>query len=154
MKNDKTIISKDMFEDLKKKLKELLKSKKELNKSLEQARQSDVSEDTDSIAAVTSELGKINMRVEDIEDTLENATIMKKKKGCETKIQIGSTVKVKVGGKIKEFTIVSDIEANPLEGKISNKSPLGKGLMKAKKGKKVTIPTDDGSIEYEVIEFC
>lgn len=154
MKNDKTIISKDMFEGLKKKLKELLKSKKELNKSLEQARQSDVSEDTDSIAAVTNELGKINMRVEDIEDTLENVTIMKKKKGCETKIGIGSTVKVKVGGKIKKFTIVSDIEANPLEGKISNKSPLGKGLMKAKKGKKVTIPTDDGSIEYEVIELC
>lgn len=154
MKNDKPIISTDMFAELKRRLKGLLKSKKELNKSLEQARQSDVSEDTDSIAAVTNELSKINMRVEDIEQTLENATVMEKKKECATKIGIGSVVKVKVGGKTKEFTVVSDIEANPLEGKISNKSPLGRGLVKAKKGGKVVVKTEDGDIEYEVIEVC
>lgn len=153
MKKDKLIISKDMFSKLKEDLKKLLKSKKELNKNLEQARQSDVSEDTDSIAAVTNELSKINMKVDDIEDALENATVMDKK-GCKTSVGIGSVVKVKVGGKSNEFTIVSDIEANPLEKKISDKSPLGKALMKGKKGKKVSVKTEDGEIEYEIIEIC
>ena len=142
-----------MFSKLKEDLKKLLKSKKELNKNLEQARQSDVSEDTDSIAAVTNELSKINMKVDDIEDALENATVMDKK-GCKTSVGIGSVVKVKVGGKSNEFTIVSDIEANPLEKKISDKSPLGKALMKGKKGKKVSVKTEDGEIEYEIIEIC
>lgn len=153
MKKDKLIISKDMFTKLKEDLKKLLKSKKELNKNLEQARQSDVSEDTDSIAAVTNELSKINMKVENIEEALENATVMDKK-GCKTSVEIGSVVKVKVGGKSYEFTIVSDIEANPLEKKISDKSPLGKALMKGKKGKKVIVKTEDGEVEYEIIEIC
>lgn len=154
MKDDKLIISKDMFSKLKIELKKLLRSKKELNENLEQARQSDVSEDTDSISAVTNELSKINMKVEDIENTLENATVMEKKKGCKTTVAIGSVVKVKVDGKVNEFTVVSDVEANPLEKKISDKSPLGKALMKGKKGKKVVVKTEDGDIEYEIVEVC
>lgn len=153
MKNDKLIISQDMFVKLKDELRKLLKSKKELNKNLEQARQSDVSEDTDSISAVTDELSKINMKVEEIEDTLEKATVMEKKR-CQTTVGIGSVVKVKVGGKINEFTVVSDVEANPLEKKISDKSPLGKALMKGKKGQKVVVKTEEGDVEYEIVEVC
>lgn len=154
MKNNKLIISSDMFTKLKEDLKKLLKSKKELNENLEQARQSDVSEDTDSITAVTDELSKVNIKVSNIKETLQKATIMKKKKGCEVNVVIGSTVKVKVGGKINEFTIVSDVEANPLERKISDNSPLGEALMNGKKGEKVVVNTEEGKIEYEIVEIC
>ncbi len=154
MKDEKIIISKDMSVKLKASLKKLLENRSELNKNLEHARQSDVSEDTDSISAVTEELNKVNMKVQEIEETLEKATIMEKKKSCKDDIEIGSKVKVKVKGKMNEFTIVSDIEANPLEKKISDKSPLGKALMAGKKGEKLTINTDDGDIEYEIVEIC
>lgn len=151
MKDNKLIISKDMFVKLKEELRKLLESRKELNKNLEHARQSDVSEDTDSIAAVTDEISKINMKVEDIEETLEHATVMEKK-GKKTCVDIGSVVKVKTNGKTQEFTVVSDVEANPLERKISDKSPLGKQLMNGKKGKKVVVKTEDGDVEYEIVE--
>ncbi len=152
-KNNDVIISQDKYLELKEKLLKLKKTKKELVKNLEQARLSDVSEDTDAINAVTSEIQNIDQEISETKEMISNAKIIKKT-SCKNKIQIGSEVKVKVNGKIVTYTIVSDVEADPLKNKISNNSPVGKALIKAKKGDKLEIAVGENKVLYEVLDVC
>lgn len=152
-KNNDVIISQEMFLELKQKLLKLRKTKKELVKNLEQARLSDVSEDTDAINAVVAEIQNIDQEVSETKEMISNAKILKKT-SCKNKIEIGSEVKVKVNNKIATYTIVSDVEADPLKNKISNNSPVGKALIKAKKGDKVQVKIVENIIEYEILEIC
>lgn len=151
--NNKVIISKDKFEELKEKLKNLIKRKKELGRNLEQARLSDVSEDTDAINAVVSELQHVEQEMVETKDTISNSEILKKT-SCKNKVQIGSEVKVKVNGKTVTYIIVSDVEADPLENKISDNSPVGTALMKAKKGEKIEVKIGENRVQYEVLDIC
>ena len=63
-------------------------------------------------------------------------------------VSLGSNVEVEVSGQKKTFTLVGQQEADPLEGKISNESPIGNALMGAKKGEKIKIKTPAGEQEY------
>jgi transcription elongation factor GreA len=54
-------------------------------------------------------------------------------------VGIGSRVKVHVDGEEDEFVIVSSVEANPMEGKISVESPVGKALLGSKVGDVITV---------------
>jgi len=78
-----------------------------------------------------------------------------KKQACDpTKINIGSEIKVDFKGKKTTMKIVSSVEADPLKNYISNESPLGKALMKAKLGDTVKLKVDGNTIEYKVLEVC
>ena len=52
-----------------------------------------------------------------------------------------------------EFQIVGSSEANSLEGKISNESPVGKALIGKSVGEEVAVETQAGVIEYKVLEI-
>ena len=54
--------------------------------------------------------------------------------GKKTKVDLGACVSLNMGGRKVEYTIVGPTEANPLEGKISNESPIGKALLGRKAG--------------------
>ncbi|MHC1716450.1 MAG: GreA/GreB family elongation factor [Candidatus Dojkabacteria bacterium] len=152
---DKIVLSKGKIEELTKELKVLeTKQKKELGKTLEQARLSDVSEDTDAVIAVMGDIEKIDLRINEVKDILKNAEVLDKK-GCTIdKVQVGSEVKVKVGGKTVTFNIVSEVESDPSKGNISDKSPLGKALLKSKMGDTVKLQIDERKMEYEVLAVC
>lgn len=84
-------------------------------------------------------------RIIEIEEILKNAAIIKTPRKKD-QVSIGSTVEITMGGKNFTYTIVGPVEANPLEGKISHESPIGKELLGRKidekfdfNGKKVTI---------------
>lgn len=78
------------------------------------------------------------------------AEIMEKDKN--KKIKIGDVVKVKLaGGRIAEFKIVVSSESNPLEGKISDVSPLGKSLLGSEKGNKVKYSVNGKEFEVEIV---
>ena len=86
----------------------------------------------------------VENRILEIQDTLKNAVLIKPKKG--DKVGIGSTVNITMSGKNFTYTVVGPVEANPLEGKISHESPIGKELLGRKvdeefefNGKKVKI---------------
>lgn len=153
--SNKIVLTKGKIEELEKELKRLKKVKKhDLGRTLEQARMSDVSEDTDAVQAVMEDIAKIDIRVGEIEDVLANSEVLDKK-GCSVnKVTVGSEVKVKIGNKTTTFTIVSAVEADPTKNNISDKSPLGKGLLKAKVGDVVKIDIDGRKIEYEVLDIC
>ena len=88
-------------------------------------------------------------RIADIEEILQNAEIIKAKGG--STVQVGSTVDLEVKRKTVTYMIVGPVEANPIEGKISNESPIGQALLGKKVDQVVTIQTPKGAVEYKII---
>jgi len=70
------------------------------------------------------------------------------------RVQIGSTVKLKVDGKEKIYQIVGPAEVNPSRGRISYLSPLGSALMDRVAGDEVTIQIEGGEAKYLVWEVA
>ncbi len=71
-------------------------------------------------------------RIIEIQDILKNAKVIRG--GKKTKVDLGACVVLNMGGRKVEYTLVGPTEANPLEGKISNESPIGKALLGHKAG--------------------
>lgn len=69
-------------------------------------------------------------RILEIQEILKNAKIIKG--GKKSKVDLGATVVLDMGGREVAYTLVGPTEANPLEGKISNESPIGKSLLNKK----------------------
>ena len=153
--SEKIILTKKKIEALKKELEKLQGKKKvELSESLERARLNDVSDETGDIIAVMGELEKVDQRIDEIKDTLKNAKVLDKK-GCNVgKIEVGSEVKVRVGGKTKKLKIVSEMEAEPSKNKVSENSPLVKALKKAKVGEEVKLDVNGRGVKYELVDIC
>ena len=74
-------------------------------------------------------------------------------KSSTEQIDVGNIVTLKWDGKEKEFRIVGSNEADPLQGKISNESPIGLALLGKKKGETVSIPTPVGDKKCKVIDI-
>lgn len=75
----------------------------------------------------------VENRIIEIQEILKNAAIIKAPKKGDS-ITIGASVVITMNGKVFTYTLVGPVEANPLEGKISHESPLGKELMGRKAG--------------------
>ena len=110
----------------------------------------DLSENAEYDAA-REEQGLVESRVAEIEDILMNAELIKG--GNKTKVGLGSAVELKTSDKTVAYTVVGPVEANPLEGKISNESPIGVALFDKKVGDHVTIETPKGKVDYEIISI-
>ncbi|MBI1833883.1 MAG: transcription elongation factor GreA [Candidatus Andersenbacteria bacterium] len=106
--------------------------------------QGDLSENAE-YASAKEEQTKLEQEIAAIEDTLKHAQVIAK--GTDGEVGIGNTVTLKWGRAEKVFRIVGSNEANPLEGKISNESPIGQALIGRKKGEAVSIPTPSGEKE-------
>jgi len=97
-------------------------------------------------SSARQEQEKVEGRIGEIEHILLNAQIIKAPKG-DSKVQLGSSIKLKgTDGKSKQFQVVGTVEADPLNGKISDESPIGKGLM----GKKVADSVEIKGVSYKI----
>lgn len=97
--------------------------------------------------------GFLEGRVQTIEAQLRNAIIIDHN-GSSEKVDIGSTVTVVEDGSIEEtYQIVGSAEADPMNGKISNESPIGKALLGAKRGQEVKAETPGGEIVFKVVKI-
>ena len=108
----------------------------------------DLSENAEYDAA-REEQGLVESRVAEIEDILMNAELIKG--GKKSSVGLGSKVELKNGSKSITYTVVGPVEANPLEGKISNESPIGVALFGKKVGDKAVVTTPKGEINYEIV---
>ena len=108
----------------------------------------DLSENAEYDAA-REDQGLLETRIAEIEEIITNADIIKASK--KSTIGLGSRVELKNGAKPVQYTIVGPVEANPLEGKVSNESPIGMALYGKKVGDKVTITTPKGDITYSIV---
>ncbi len=95
----------------------------------------------------------LESKIEELEKILNNYELIKKPpKEEQDKINLGAKVTIEVNGQKDEFVIVGTLEANPLEGKISNESPVGKALMGKKVGDEIFISLPN-KISYKVLEI-
>jgi transcription elongation factor GreA len=117
--------------------------------------QGDLSENADYIAA-KEEQGFLEGRIQELEYALRNAVIIDHLENNKHEVGIGSTITVKEEGFDEEETyyMVGPKEANPLEGRISHESPLGKALLSKKVGEIVQILTPDGlSSNFKILNI-
>ncbi len=139
----------DELEDLK-----VVKRKEIAGKIKEAREQGDLSENAEYDAA-KDEQRDIEARIEELEAILKNAEVVVEDEVDLDKINIGCVVKaydITFEEEI-EFKIVGSTEANSLEGKISNESPVGQALIGKKVGDKIEVETQAGVMEYEVLEI-
>ena len=93
-------------------------------------------------------------RIIELTNTLKNVTVVDNNHGTSDNVSMGSTVTAKCDGKEKTYTIVSFNEADPLNGKISNKSPLGVAFLGRKRGETVEVETPRGIINYKITKIA
>lgn len=139
------------LEALKKELSVLVDTKRpQLVKRLSHARtQGDLAENNDYQNA-REELDFLDGRISELEDVIKNVVIIKNGNGKKS-VDVGNHVIVKVDGKEVEYHIVGEWEANPMEKKISNTSPLGMALVGKSKGEKVSVEAPAGTVVYEIV---
>lgn len=114
--------------------------------------QGDLSENAEYQAA-KQEQERAEARISEIEHILKNVSVIKKPKG-DNRVSLGSYIKLKSeSGKTKEFQLVGTVEADPLNGKISNESPIGQALLGKKEGEEVEIKTPADTTTYIVVSI-
>ena len=113
-------------------------------------KQGDLSENADYIAAKEDQ-AFLEGRIRTIEGMLRHVTIIEEQSGGA--VRIGSRIRVQEVGFDDEelFSMVGAAEANPLEGKISNESPLGKALLGKHIGDEVEVEAPNGKITFKII---
>ena len=139
----------DELQDLK------VNRRREIAEKIKEAReQGDLSENAEYDAA-KDEQRDIEARIEELEKLLKNAEVVVEDEVNLDKINIGCVVKVydKEFEEEMEFKIVGSTEANSLQNKISNESPVGHALIGKKVGDIVEVETQAGVIEYEVLDI-
>lgn len=113
----------------------------------------DLSENAE-YADARDEQAFIEGRIAELEEFMKNAIIIKEQ-SKNISVNIGSVVKIKDKSNktVKEYEIVGSQESDPLSGKISNESPLGKAFLGHKVGEVVSVSLPKGVIEYEIVEI-
>lgn len=107
----------------------------------------DLSENAEYDAA-REEQGLLETRIAEIEEILQYASIIQSS-GASV-VELGSTVELRSDAKTVVYTVVGPVEANPLEGKISNESPIGQALLGKAVGDEVVISTPKVTTTYVV----
>lgn len=129
--------------------------RKEVAQKIKEAReQGDLSENAEYDAA-KDEQRDIELRIEELEKLLKNAEVVVEDEIDLEKINVGCKVKVFEIDEEEEmeFRIVGSTEANSLQNKISNESPVGRALLGRKVGDIVDVETQVGVIQYKVLEI-
>lgn len=138
--------------ELKSELEELVALRAPIAERIKTAREfGDLSENAEYSSA-RQEQERVESRIGEIENILMNVEIIKKPKG-DTKVQLGSLVKLNGNGKTKEFQVVGTVEADPMNGKISDESPIGQALLGKKEGEQVEIQTPAETSTYKIVDI-
>ncbi len=130
-------------------------TRKEIAQKIKEARaQGDLSENAEYDAAKEQQ-GEIETRIAELEKLLRNAEIIDEENLNEDQIQLGNRVllfDIEFEEEI-EYTIVGSTEANPMQGRISNESPVGQALLGAAVGDTVDVQTPNGVAQYKVLQI-
>ncbi len=152
MENHATYISAVGLADIKKELENRIKVvRPEIAQRISEAKEmGDLSENF-AYHEARDQQGLNESRIIEITEMLSTAVVVEEKKGGS--IGLGSSFKVKIGGAEKTYEIVGENEANPMEGKISNVSPLGNAFLGKSVGETVEAKVPSGVMTYEIISI-
>lgn len=141
-------VTKEGYEELKKELAKLKADRPNAVNTLAEARSMGDLSENGLYTAAKSRLRSIDSQIFRLDIQIKLAEIIEPKADV---AGIGSIVIVEAGGAKKTFFIVGDYEADPLNGKISQNSPLGKALIGKKVGETAEFHAPSGKISYVVI---
>lgn len=156
MADKKNILTYEGLKRLEDELQDLkVNQRRDVAQKIKEAReQGDLSENAEYDAA-KDEQRDIEARIEEIEKILKNAEVVVEDDVDVNTINIGCMVKIRdvEFDEIMEYKIVGSTEANCLDGKISNESPVGAALIGATIGETIEVETQAGIVKYEILEI-
>lgn len=146
-------LTKSGVSELQAELEDLVSQRSDIADRIKTAREfGDLGENMEYTAA-RQDQERNEARIAEIEHILSNVQVITKPKG-DSAIVLGSKIKLKsADGKTKEFQVVGTVEADPLNGKISDESPIGKALMGKKEGDEVEIKTPAETAAYKIVDI-
>jgi transcription elongation factor GreA len=146
-------LTKEGITELKQELDNLIAERSLIAENIRIAREfGDLSENSEYQSARTAQ-ERNESRIAEIEYILQNVEVIKTPKNS-TKVQIGSKVTLKADdNSTKVFQIVGTVEADPLNGKISDESPIGLALLGKHEKDEVEIKTSLETVKYKILDI-
>ena len=143
------LLTKKGYEALKKKLAALQKKRAKLVEEMELARQEGDLAENFAYHQLRETVAIANQEIEELEKKLAQAKVVAS--GAADVVGVGSRVTIEVDGQERVIEIVGDGESDPLKGKVSYQTPLGKALLGKKPGEGIVLETPGGRKEYRVV---
>ena len=108
------------------------------------------------LEAAREQLGMLETRIKDMESTLKASVIIDSSGRKAEIVSLGSKVVIRDASKSSDTTyvVVRASEASPLEGKISDESPVGRALVGARAGQRVDVQTPRGKVRYKIVRIA
>jgi len=156
MPDEKTFMTQEGYEKTKERLEYLKGTKRQevANKIAEARSYGDLSENSEYDIA-REEQASMEAEIFELENKLKTVVIIDPKKINTSKVGVGckvSVTNIKTNANF-EYTIVGDTDSNPLQGLISNSSPVGAGLMGKKVGEVAIIKTPAGITQFKITKI-
>lgn len=153
--SSKTPITQEGYEKLIAELAELRLKKDRLITQIEEVAQPDEAGEDALATQLKEELEVVNDKIDSLDEALENPQIINGKMPNGDTVQVGHKVTIKISGNAtKEFHLVSHLEANPMENKVSDQSPLGLALIGKKIGDSLEVDAPIGKLTYKIVSIA
>ena len=150
-------ITKEKLQQLKKEHEELVVFERQKTVGVEAPKVLESEDMNPEFVSYHEDMDSLRVKIAELQNVLANYELIKNPpKEKRSLVDVGAKVKIDIGGKHDEFTIVGTLEANPEDGKISNESPVGKALMGHKVGDEVLVDSPEKTkykiknIKYEI----
>ena len=155
MSEKNTLVTEEGLKKLQEEFDYLVTQKrKEIVEKIKLARSyGDLSENSEYHAA-KDEQAFVETRIQQLENIIRNAKLIDVSLDSKDVVSVGKTVVFQEipDGELEEFVIVGSTESDPLQGKISNDSPMGQSLLGKQVGEIVNVQTPSGDIKVKIIE--
>ncbi len=122
----------------------------ELVERLHEAKEGSDWMDNSEYRLIEDELGFVEGRIQELEHMLVLAQLITPIDD-NTTVNLGDTVVIEAEGELEEYTIVGIAEAAPVDGYISNESPLGAALLERRVGEKVVVEAPGGPFSVRIV---
>ncbi len=153
---EEILLTEEGYQELEDELRHLKEEKrKEVAEKIKVARDfGDISENAEYDEA-KNEQAFVEGRIKKLEKMLENARVVKKEEINNHTVNVGNAVELKEidTGDVYTYTLVGSAEADPLEHKISNESPIGRAVIGKSIGDEVKVETPDGDAAYKILSI-
>jgi transcription elongation factor GreA len=130
------------------------KGRKSISDKLSYLRELPNSQNDEDFSVILDDKRYLEKRINEIKEVLSNCEVIEENGGNgRSEVDIGSKVKVGLEGFEETYMIVSAIEADPLEKKISDESPVGRALLGSKIGDNVTVELGNVRKKLRVLDI-